>query len=455
MDTRGPVGRRTRQTLDVATAQAGELADLALQAYIWGYPAVQMDRTRKLLTGDHAFGAPVNSFFHASRLLTADDRAVVKPNNDTLYSSAWLDLSREPLILSVPDTGGRYYSLFLMDAYTNGWGYVGRRTTGTRSARFVIAGPRWTGPPPGDPVLVSPTDTVWLLGRTLVDGPEDLFAARASMRQYTLEALSGGAAELERHRGPAPSTESLGAFGISFFDEMCAVWAKNPPPAAERPFLDAWGRLGLAAGRVPSEEVRDPLARTVLERIGLVGDPLLALSTPSSGDGPPAVPRRNGWDYQLATGSYGQNFLLRARVAYQGIGAVHPREALYVTCRADAAGRPLRGDRRYVLRFPPGRLPPVDAFWSITAYGADQYLIPNSVGRHSIGDRTRGLISGADGSLDILIQTSEPAQGTANWLPVGEGPFELVLRCYQPKAELLDGRYAVPPLEAAEVEPAG
>jgi hypothetical protein len=433
---------------DSFLAAAGRLLDLALQAYVWGYPLVVMRRTRHLLTSaGHPFGAPVNSFMHVDRLMTPASRAVPKPNNDTVYSSAWLDLRGGPLVLGVPDMADRYYSLQFMDAYTNTWAYVGRRTTGTNAGRFVVTGPGWAGDPPGLPVLASPTDTVWLVGRTLVHGPGDLPAVRDLIRRYTLTPLEPAGEVAARHAEVPQSPHGLGSAGIGFFDELCAAIADDPPPAGDRPVLERFAELGIGPARIPSAEVTDPFVRHLLDSAGAAGDVLLSLP-PSPHDG--VTPETGGWSYNLGTGSYGQRYLLRAQVALQGLAAVHPQEALYVSARHDDQGRPLHGERRYVLRFPAGELPPADAFWSLTAYGEDHFLIPNPLARYSLGDRTPGLVYESDGSLQVFIGRDEPPHGAANWLPAGPGPFELTLRCYQPRPELLDGRYTVPPLVSLE-----
>jgi hypothetical protein len=409
-----------------------------------------MDRTRRLLTSEAlgSYAAPHNTFLHVTKLMSPSSRQVVKPNNDTLYSSAWLDLRKGPLVLSVPDTAGRYYSLMFMDAYTNGWAYVGRRTTGTKAGRFVIVGPDRSGGLPDLPVLRSPTDTAWLLGRTLVEGPHDLAAATELIARYRLTTVEGADPEVAYFTGPTPSPQHTGTAGITFFDELCRVIAHNPLGPEEQAYAQRFAELGIGPGHIPSVEVTDSRVRAALETAGTMGDATLKLAVDSH-EGHRAInPVVDGWAYNLLTGSYGQEYLLRARVAFQGVGALHPEEALYVTAQADAEGRPLDARRRYRLRFPAGALPPVAAFWSLTAYDQDQYLIRNPIRRYSVGDRTPGLVYGADGSLELQIQRDEPVEGVSNWLPIDGEAFELVLRCYQPADELLDGSYTVPALIA-------
>ncbi|MFE9687238.1 DUF1254 domain-containing protein [Streptomyces sp. NPDC006285] len=441
--------------MDPLLSRAGGLLDLALQAYVFGYPLVALERTRRLLTSQEIpIGAPVNTFLHVDRLMTPTNREVVKPNNDTLYSSAWLDLREGPLVLDVPEAHGRYYSLMFLDAYTNAFAYVGRRTTGTKPGRYVITGPDHHGELPNLPVLASPTHSVWALGRTLVEGPQDLAAAGALIRQYSLTRLDGAPIASLHSTGPLDSPQNLGKSGIAFFDEMCAALALNPPPAEDQPMLDRIAQCGIVPGAVPSRDVTDPLVHAVLDTVGVSGDALLSLTPGSSGasDGQ-GMRHKDGWTYHLNTGGYGQSYAVRAIVALQGIGAVHPDEALYVGAREDSEGRLLDGSRCYRLRFEPGQLPPVDAFWSLTAYDHEQYLVDNPIERYSIGDRTSGLSYGPDGSLELYLQHEEPSQGPANWLPVGPGRFELIVRCYQPNPELLDGNYNLPPLLSVEDDP--
>ncbi|WP_405771946.1 DUF1254 domain-containing protein [Streptomyces sp. NBC_00080] len=436
---------------DPALDRVGRIIDIALQAYVYGYPLVALRRTRSLLTSkDVAIGAPVNTFLHVERLMTPRSREVVKPNNDTLYSSAFLDLREGPLLLTVPDTQERYYSLTLFDAYTNAFAYVGRRTTGTQAGQYVITGPHHHGPLPELPLLASPNDSVWLLGRTLVDGPHDLKAACDTIRRYTLTTVHGAPPPSAHHHGPVFSPQHLGGSGIEFFDEMCAALELDPPPAADRSILDLIAQVGVGPGRSPSREVADPVVRAALDTVGVSGDALLNTPPGAATRDRKGISQHDGWSYYLSTGSYDRRYLVRAGVALQGIGAVHPNEALYIGARADAQGRPLDGRRRYLLRFEPGRLPPVDAFWSVTAYDQEQYLMDNPLERYSVGDRTPQLAYGDDGSLELYIQHDEPVQGPSNWLPVGPDRFELTVRCYQPRSPLLDGRYTLPPLVAGD-----
>lgn len=426
------------------SARAGDAFKIAVEAYLWGYPLVLMERTKKLLTNESQRGsAPLNTLRHRARLATPRDREVVKPNNDTLYSIAWLDLSRGPQILGVPEAGERYYSFQFMDAYTNTWAYVGSRATGTEAGRYVIAGPQWQGELPDLPVLTSPTNTVWLLGRTIIDGEDDLEAASDLMSQYRLDPLDGHDTAARWSDGPVLSPHDIGAGGIAFFDELGAALELSPPPPEDAALLETFASLGIGPGRTPSYDTQDSVIRLALDQAVTFGDRLLE----SRRSKPKRDGRGSGWSYALDLGDYGQNHLLRAVVARHGLGALTAKEAVYASTRVDVAGHPLTGKDTYRLHFPADRLPPVDAFWSLTAYDEENFLIENPIDRFALGDRTPGLTHAGDGSLDILIQHQEPPTGPSNWLPVPSGPFELTLRFYQPQAAMLEGHYTLPPIE--------
>ncbi|MDQ8703587.1 DUF1254 domain-containing protein [Streptomyces sp. LHD-70] len=437
----------------------------AVEAYLWGYPLVLMDRTRRLLTHrDHRGSAPVNTLRHRARLAAPRDREIVKPNNDTLYSIAWLDLARGPLLLEVPDVDGRYYSFQFLDAYTNTWAYVGSRTTGTQAGRHLIVGPGSNGSndegPDGAAVLRSPTDTVWLIGRTLVDGEEDVSAASKVMRQYRLTPLRPEDRVDETaawSTGPVPSPHTIGTAGIAFFDELGRALEADPPPASDSALLKRFAGVGIGPGLRPAQDAPDGVTRLALEQAVTFGAALLeardsvrgrdSVRSRDSVRGREQADRTGtGWSYDLDIGAYGQNHLLRAIVARHGLGALTAEEAVYATTRRDAAARPLTGEHTYRLHFPADRLPPVSAFWSLTAYDEENFLVDNKLDRYALGDRTPGLRYGPDGSLDLYVQHEAPAEGTANWLPVPPGPFELTLRFYEPRAEMLRGEYVLPPV---------
>ncbi|MDV8009369.1 DUF1254 domain-containing protein [Rhodococcus sp. IEGM 1318] len=423
---------------------AGSAFSLGVEAYLWGYPLVLMERTKAIMTNPaHCNSAPINTFRHASRLLSPRDREIVKPNNDTLYSFAWLDLTNGPQILAVPDTGDRYYSIHFLDAFTNTCAYIGRRTTGTAAGRYVVVGPQWQGELPDLPVLSIPTNTVWLLGRTLVDGESDMPATEELINQYQLAPVQSGGGEPRWTVGPVVSPHTIGQSGLSFFDELCAALELNPTPVLEAGLMEKFEAIGVGRGRTPSREIADDGTRIALEYSVSFANDMLNAKRLGSG----SRTKNPGWSYANDLGDYGQNYLLRSVIALLGLGALTAEEAIYASVLSDETGDRLNGTYSYVLHFDTDKLPPVDAFWSLTVYDDESFLAENPMNRYAIGDRTPGLVYRPDGSLDIFIQHSEPAEGEANWLPVPAGPFELTLRFYQPREEMLEGRYVVPPVQ--------
>ncbi|HEY9726676.1 MAG TPA: DUF1254 domain-containing protein [Chroococcales cyanobacterium] len=414
---------------------------IGTQAYIWGYSLVVLKRTLRKSAARR--GTPLNQFAHAKRLATPQSKAVVSPNTDTLYSSAWLDLRQEPIILHVPNTQGRYYSVQFMDAYTNSFAYVGRRVTGTKEGNYAIVGPAWRGIlPPNVQAIKSPTNTVWSLVRILVEGEDDSSVARALQQQYTLTSLSkysGTAPSGQVLPSPLPQANASGS--LQFYDELSAAIQVDPPPEDENPLLSLFAQVGIGANRIPSQEIQDQATLDGLKLAILEAERLIDEKVSNLGM------MVNGWRVNYQIGTYGKDYLLRAAVAKTGLAANTPEESMHFRAYVDGTDQPLSGANRYVLRFKPGRLPPVDAFWSLTIYGLDGFLVPNPINRYSIGDRTKNLQYNTDGSFDIYIQHQVPVGKESNWLPAPTQGFYLSLRAYQPNAELLTGAYKVPALQ--------
>jgi len=363
----------------------------------------------------------VNQFTHTRRLRSPADKEVVTPNNDTLFTNAWLDLSAGPLIIDVPDMGSRYWVLGFLDAWTNPWAYAGRRTTGNAAQRLFVHGPDWRGEaPPGAHVIASTTRDVWVIGRILVDAHADYLPRIHALQDAFRIRRAGGGPALSRidalfkeRRGDTPDARE-------YLDVLEVMLERNPPAT---PLLD-WPP---AAERVQAalDETYAEL-REANQRAELSG----------------------GWTTALKVShDYGTDFLTRARVARNWIGTLGVEEAMYIMAEVDADDRPLHGGQAYVLHFTPETLPKVGAFWSITLYGrGDCLLVDNPIGRHSIGDRSPGLCYDPDGGLCIVLRHSDPGPGH-NWLPTpADDGFYLVLRLYQPAAEHLEGRFEYPPV---------
>ncbi|MFT3924850.1 MAG: DUF1254 domain-containing protein [Myxococcales bacterium] len=428
-----------------------EAAQIAEDAYIYGYPLVLMDLTRKQTLANA--NLKPNQFSHSNRLATSADRTVVRPNVDTLYSTAWLDLSKGAVVLQVPATQ-RYYVMQMLDAYTNVFAAPGARTTGTGANQFLIAGPNFKGPVPDRMTRIdAPTDMVWLLGRLQVNGPHDVPAATEVQLQFSLrdanqpvpfpqrssgEALGGGNA-----KGQTPPELVARMDTQTYFDRLAALLKANPPPQADAPALAHFATIGLKPGQTfsPSAEQRTAVTAALPRARKRLVESATRIAEPV-----------NGWQVvRSEIGTYGTNYDRRAAVAVYGLGANLPEDAVYPGTHVDGQNQTLTGKRRYTVRFNTGKQPPAKAFWSLTLYDKDGYLVQNSINRYALGDRDKLLVN-PDGSVDILIQ-HEPtsAERTSNWLPAPDGEFSLLMRIYSPKPEVLNGQWMPPPVRPAEI----
>lgn len=418
---------------------------LGIQAYIYGYPLVTMERTRQLQTlvkepYGPAFTAS-NVFIYFDQLITPDFKDVVSPNVDTLYCAAWLDLTRSPVVLNVPDTNDRYYVMQLLDAWTNTFSSIGRRTTGTGAGKFAIVGPDWKGILPANVQEVkSPTNTVWILGRILVKGEDDLDNAQAILKQFTLTSLDGKRPPFVKNTANTllfeNKVEELSA--LYFFKIMTDLMILNPTTnntALEKQFEHIGINLtyGFNAGKLDPETITG-LNNAAKDAFQIIVNSQEELNQRYS----------NGWMVTTGLGTYGDEFLKRAYIAFSSLGANVDEEAIYPRAFTDDQGKQLNGQYEYIIHFNKDQLPPVEAFWSVTMYGPDFYLVPNEINRYAIADYTPGLEYNDDGSLDIYIQKDRPINNESNWLPAPEGDFNLVLRMYQPAAKVLNGTYEVP-----------
>ncbi len=414
---------------------------LGTAAYVYGFP---------LLAELGAIGRlPVNTFVHLGAPATPVVRLVVLANADTPYSTSHLDLRSGPVVLEVPSTGGRYYTMQLLDAYTNVFAYVGRRVTGTRAGRFVIVGPGWRGSlPSGLRRIDSPTPDAWILGRLLPRNPADLPAVRGLQRRFVLTTLSA----YEARRAPTPplvlpSPPAVVAppipRGLAFFDQLGQALQNDPPPDRDRQFLRSLTAVGIGRGLQPSHEQLASAVRAGLIEAAAAGPGVIRGSLQRTRKR--STRGHNGWlVFPSSVGRFGRAYRLRAVVAAVALAANVPREAIYPLAFTDRHGRTLSGGHSYVVHFAAGKLPPVDAFWSLTVYSADLFLTPNAINRYSIGDHTPGLRRNSDGSLDVFLQLTTPRRGISNWLPVPVGRFVLALRLFQPRLSVLDGRWPLP-----------
>jgi hypothetical protein len=444
----------------LTTASTDAVRTAARDAYVYGYPLVLMDVSRAKMTNvPHVMGAagPINQFASMKAFPDAKFNDVVSPNADTLYTQAWLDLKAEPIVLSVPDTHGRYYLMPMMDAWTNVFASPGKRTTGTAKGDFAITGPNWTGTlPAGLKQIKSPTEMVWILGRTQTNGKSDYAAVNAIQAQYKLTPLSAWGKpytppanlatdpHVDMTAAPVDTADALDA--NKFFNRLAAVMESNPPAEADAPTVAKLASIGVVPGMPFDIHKQGPdVAKAISDgvddgkkRVGeLAHNPGIGKSV-------------DGWHVMLdGIGTYGTNYDARAGIAKTGLGANLPDDAIYPMVRMDGDGALLSGANKYVIHFAKGQTPPVNAFWSITMYNDKQAFVANPINRYAIGDRDH-LKPNPDGSLDIYVQHDSPGKDKeSNWLPADAANFNLIMRMYWPKKEILDGTWTPPAIKKA------
>ena len=457
-----PTRRSDERTLErevpvpMGQLSADEALEIAVEAYVYAYPLVIMDVTRAVFTNtagvDNArLRAPVNQFAHARAFPDAAFTDVVRPNADTLYSTLWFDVAREPLIITVLDSGGRYYLLPMLDLWTDVFASPGKRTSGTGPQRFAIVGPEWRGRLPAGVELVrAPTSSGWLIGRTQTDGPsdyQDVHAFQSGLCVTPLSAFGKSYAPPPGRISPipdAPPVEQVDAMDAStFFGRFAALTGDNPPHANDHPMVQRVRRLGIHLGERFAPERLARTSADALEQSTMIGrEKILEYAQRASR-------RANGWSMTAnPIGTYGTDYLKRALIARMGLGANTVEDAIYPSAFAMVDGTPFDSAARYELRFAASELPPARAFWSLTMYNDRQLFAANRIGRHAIGDRDP-VQFGPDGSLTLYIQRESPGtERESNWLPTPQsGGFSMTLRIYWPEGRALDGRWAPPPVK--------
>jgi hypothetical protein len=435
---------------------ADQAAEIAVGAYVFGYPLVLMDVTRQVMTAVPKAGAreaPVNQLVHIREFPDPTFTEVVSPNADTLYSTAWLDLTKEPIILSVPDVGKRYYLMEMLDTWTNVFAAPGTRTTGNGRGDFAIVGPQWKGKLPADvKEIKSPTNMIWLLGRTQTNGKEDYAAVRSIQDQYKLTPLSAWgrdykppdnapvAAGVDMKTPPVEQVAKMDA--ATFFARLNTLMKDNPPSNADASAVNSFAAIGVAPGTpFDLKSLDQVVAKSVEGSVKTAQAKIVAEARKPHGK------KVNGWDVMTNLGRYGTDYLFRSVVAIVGLGANLPEDAIYPRATEDTDGQPLTGANSYVVHFPKGQLPPVNAFWSLTMYNSKQFFVQNPINRYAIGDRDK-LKFNDDGSLTINIQHESPGkEKESNWLPAPADQFNMFMRLYWPKKEIEDGAWKMPGVE--------
>lgn len=433
-----------------------DLTKVAVDAYLYAYPLVTMELTRRQMTNvpdahSALLRAPLNQFSHAREYPAAESREVVRFNFDTLYSFAWLDVRTRPVVLSVPDAGDRYYLTPMLDMWTDIFAVPGSRNTLGKARDFLLVGPGWQGEvPKGLDLIVAPTPFVWVMGRTQANGPEDFARVHAIQDQYRIVPLSAWGTDYEPPTNvetdasidnDTPPLEQVNALSsLEFFTLFAELLKTNPPHANDYPILHRMRAIGINPGESFDGSSLDEAAAAAVDaaRDLALGDLVTAMSEASIGI------RRNGWNWEQSFGTYGTSYRVRALVAMAGLGANLPEDAIYPNAYADADGKPFTGANDYVLHFDAGNQPGADAFWSLTMYDGDGFQVPNPIDRFVIRDRDP-LTLNPDGSLDIYIQHKSPgANRESNWLPAPSGSFSPMLRLYSPSSESLNGAFTPP-----------
>ncbi|KAA1193949.1 DUF1254 domain-containing protein [Pseudohalioglobus sediminis] len=440
----------SRQQQNDALIEESMAYHIGTLAYLYAYPIVdmtqQMHNETHRVSDDQQVYAPVNRLHRFPEIVGPDTGGNLRaPNNDTLYYSGWFDISEEPLIIHTPDTQGRYYTIAVTNLYSE-VEHIGRRTTGTKQQYFGLTGPNWKGRLPDDVTRISvESEQGWLLGRMLVEGPEDYEAAMALVNDIWLASLSEftpGQRPAMPPKIKAPATDVIN--NLEFFSTFHAQLEKLPPRPDEAALMAQFEAIGLSRSQSFDPTTLSEAARRGLERAVVAGKKLVEAATQRT------IPDYNGWMISKKIGRYGFDYMHRASVARGGYGNL-PEESLYPAMLFDADGELLEGGQVYQLHFAADEMPPVNGFWSLSAYRlTDQQLEENEFQRYSIGDRTKGLRYNTDGSLTLTLQHEKPDDTEANWLPVPAGNYLLVMRLYEPAAAVLEDEYLLPRLQRIE-----
>jgi len=439
--------------------EGGEEFWLATDAYIYGYPLVTMEVTRRVITNVPSVQGtrgPMGQFIKLRQYPDASFRDVTAPNADTLYTTAWIDVGKEPWVLSIPDMKDRYFLVPMLDGWTNVFQVPGKRTTGTGAQTYAITGPGWKGSlPPGVKEYKSPTSMVWILGRIYCTGtPEDYAAVHALQDQFTLVPLSSYGKPFTPPAGTVdPSIDMKTAVReqvnrmdpVSYFTLLAQLMKANPPAAADAPELAKLAKIGLVAGK---DIDASKLDADFVKRIPQVAFDRIMLQFKVG----KSIKNINGWMFDSEAGVYGMDYLNRAFITAIGLGANRVQDAVYPTSLKDAEGKAYDGANKYVVHFPKGQLPPVRGFWSITMYDANYFFVANPINRYSISAR-QNLKANPDGSIDLYIQNQSPgADKESKWLPAPKDKFILMLRMYWPSEKspsIINGSWKPPAVKKA------
>ena len=432
---------------------------------MYAYPLVTMEMTRRVMTNVAApegTRAPMGQFVRMREYPNAQFRDVTAPNADTLYTTAWLDVSKEPWILSIPDMQGRYFLFPMLDGWTNVFEVPGTRTTGTKAQKYAITGPGWSGTlPAGVTEYKSPTGIVWLLGRIYCTGtPDDYKAVHALQDKVSVVPLSAYGKPYQPEPGKVDAAidmktavrEQVNAMdGAAYFKLFADLLKANAPAAEDAPMVAKLAKIGIVPGQDFDAAKLDPAVGK-----GIAGAPKpaqkLIMGWLEAGIAAGDLKLENGWLFTTKTGLYGTSYLQRALITAIGLGANRPQDAVYPTSEGPEIVKKYSGANKYVMRFEKGQLPPVNGFWSLTMYDAEYFFVDNPLNRYTLSQRNK-LKANADGSVDLYIQNESPGKDKeSNWLPAPKDEFILMMRLYWPKDKppsILDGTWKIPQVKEA------
>jgi hypothetical protein len=429
---------------------------IAVDAYVYFYPLVTMDITRRQFTNiepGKEFGkGPMNMFVNIPAYPPADFKGVVRSNFDTLYSIAWLDLTWEPLVVSAPDTAGRYYLLPTLDMWSDVFSSPGWRTTGTGPGNFLYTAPGWVGEiPDGFSHIAAPTPYVWIIGRTKTDGAADYPEVNKIQAGYTVTPLSGWGKppqpvsvkidpSVDMKTPPMVQVDTMPAG--AYFAYAAELLKLHPAHLTDQPILAQMKRIGIEPGKSFDITQLDPAVQTSVDAAPALAQQLMKWKVPT------LARVVNYWSMNTDTmGVYGNYYLKRAVVSQLGLGANLAEDAIYPLNLGDVDGKPLDGANQYVIHFDKGATPPVRSFWSITLYDADGFQVGNVLNRFAVSSYMP-FVYNADGSLDLYFQADSPGKDKeANWLPAPKAAFNLTMRLYSPATDALTGKWNPPPIK--------
>jgi len=443
----------------IAFFAASPKQNIVRDAYIYGYPLVTMDMTRRQQTNvaapDDAH-APMGQLIKMRAYPAVDNKGAAAPNADTMYTMVWYDVSTEPWVFSIPDMGDRFYIMPMLSSFNEVFFVAGSRATGSKAQTYAVTGPGWSGTlPEGVTQVKSPTALVWILGRVYSTGtPEDYKAVHELQDKFASVPLSAYAKPYTPPPGDVDEKfdmkkavrKQVNDLPINeYFSYLAKLLKTNPPKPEDAPIVAKLAEIGI----VPGQE----LDKSKLPVLGQKLDPKLALldMVKAMKDKKPV----NGWLYWTSdAGNYGTDYEQRAMVTLIGPGLNFPQDAVYPFTEKDSEGKEYDGSKyKYVMRFEKGQMPPVKGFWSLTMYDKDFFFVPNSINRYNLSQRN-AFVTNPDGSVDVYLQAESPGKDKVpNWLPAPKGKFITMLRLYWPQdtpPTILDGSWTPPPVKRVQ-----